>query len=248
MPNTQDVLKGCTVEGNIVKLPNEQLDRNTYTDVAKQLNLIGGTWKGGKIAGFVFQEDPTQLLAQISGGEKRNLKKEFQFFGTPAALADRLVELANPSEKDAILEPSAGQGAIIHAINRYLSIEPDEIFCYELMPLNVTFLGKIGNVSMLGEDFLKHDSNNKFDVIIANPPFTKNQDIDHIRHMFACLKESGTLVTVCSPHYRRTSGKKETEFKNWLQQLGAEIIDVPAGTFKESGTSIATVIIKIHKR
>ena len=88
------ILKDCTVDGNVVKLPNIKLDRKEYLEVKKALELIGGKWKGGKVAGFVFASDPTDLLNQIANGEKRNLKKEFQFFATPEKLAAYLVELA----------------------------------------------------------------------------------------------------------------------------------------------------------
>lgn len=105
---TEEVLQQCTVEGTVVKLPATQLEREVYMDVAKSLNLIGGKWKGGKIAGFVFPSDPTELLEQIANGQKRNLKKEFQFFGTPEKLADDLVIEAQIEPFHSILEPSAG--------------------------------------------------------------------------------------------------------------------------------------------
>jgi hypothetical protein len=63
-----DVLKKCIVDGNVIRLPEGQLNRKLYQDVAKALELIGGKWKGGKVFGFVFQSDPTELLAQIAGG------------------------------------------------------------------------------------------------------------------------------------------------------------------------------------
>ena len=91
MTTKEEVLQNCTVEGTTVKLPNVQLDRKLYQEVAKALELIGGKWKGGKVFGFVFATDPTDLLDQIANGEKRNLKKEFQFFATPEKLADELV-------------------------------------------------------------------------------------------------------------------------------------------------------------
>lgn len=75
----EEVLQQCTIEGLIVKLPPTQLERKLYTDVAKSLELIGGKWKGGKVAGFVFAVDPTDLLEQITNGEKRNLKKNINF-------------------------------------------------------------------------------------------------------------------------------------------------------------------------
>jgi hypothetical protein len=79
MTTKEDILSKCTVDGNIVKLPEDQLERKLYLEVAKSLNLIGGKWKGGKVQGFVFLTDPTELLSEIANGGDRNLKKEFQF-------------------------------------------------------------------------------------------------------------------------------------------------------------------------
>jgi hypothetical protein len=42
----EEVLQNCTVEGTVVKLPEGQLDRKLYQEVAKALELIGGKWKG----------------------------------------------------------------------------------------------------------------------------------------------------------------------------------------------------------
>jgi len=240
----QKILKQCTVEGNVVKLPQQQLDRKLYLEVAKALQLIGGKWKGGKIAGFVFPNDPTELLAQIANGEKRNLKKEFQFFATPDSLADNLVEMADILRGHTILEPSAGQGAIIDSINRKYPGYP--VAYFELMEINQTFLRKNPTANFLGSDFLKC-SDIKFDRIIANPPFTKNQDIDHIRHMFSCLNRYGILVSIASKHWKISNNKKEKAFAKWLNDLEAEIIEIDSGTFKESGTMIEALIIKIKK-
>ena len=38
---TKEVLQQCTVEGNVIKLPNIQLNREEYLKVKKQLELIG---------------------------------------------------------------------------------------------------------------------------------------------------------------------------------------------------------------
>lgn len=239
-----EVLKQCAIEGTVVKLPNIQLDRKDYEAVKKKLELIGGKWKGGKVAGFVFQEDPTDLLQQVANGEDRNLKKEFQFFATPAPLAKRLVEMADPASYDSILEPSAGQGAIVNAIINHCS--PDRVYCYELMPLNQQFLVKIPQVEIIGKDFLEH-CGKRFDRIIANPPFAKNQDIDHIRHMYKHLNDGGRLVSVASRHWQLSSNKKESDFRDWLSNIGATVIELEGGEFKESGTNIVACIIQIDK-
>lgn len=244
MITKEDVLQKCVVNGNIVKLPDIQLDRKLYLDVAKSLELIGGKWKGSKVAGFVFLDDPTNLLAEIANGEKRNLKKEFQFFATPDNLADELVYLADLKQHDTILEPSAGQGAIIKAINKVCDCIPD---CYELMSLNVTILNKSElKFNLIGTDFLKHE-NKLYTKIIANPPFTKNQDIDHLREMYECLSRDGRIVCIVSESWVKGTQKKQIEFKQWLEEVNAEILDIEKGTFKESGTTVGGKIIIINK-
>ena len=240
----EQVLQDCTVEGNVVKLPNIQLDRKDYQEVAKALELIGGKWKGGKIMGFVFVTDPTELLAQIANGEKRNLKKEFQFFATPEKLADELVYLADLKQHDTILEPSAGQGAIIKAINKVVDVVPD---CFELMDVNTLILKKSGlSFNLIGEDFLKNEGKT-YSKIIANPPFTKNQDIDHLKEMYNCLSRGGKLVCITSESWVNGSQKKQVDFKNWLEKEKAEIIDIEKGSFKESGTAVGGKIIVLEK-
>ena len=131
MKTTQEVFDQCKIEGNNVYLP-QQLDKKLYVQVNKALVGIGGKWNRKEKA-HVFPSDPSELLGRVQNGETINLKKEFQFFETPDELADRLVALAfDPGyQLGAILEPSAGQGAIIDAIHRR---DPDiKVWCFELM-------------------------------------------------------------------------------------------------------------------
>lgn len=248
-----DILKDCVVEeGWVVKLPNIQLDRKTYLDVKKKLELIGGKWKSGKTQGFIFNEDPTDLLEEISNGGNRNLKKEYQFFATPDNIADWLVELANINEGDKILEPSAGQGAIVDAILRsnanFKSVDLIEAMStnQKILIKKYDHINKVHIASPEGDDFLNFNDST-YDKIIANPPFSKNQDIDHVNHMYNCLKVGGRLVSVMSKHWQISNNRKENEFRGWLENVNAEIINIEAGAFKVSGTMIGTTIVIINK-
>jgi hypothetical protein len=244
MKTKEQVLQNCTVEGTVIKLPNTQLDRKLYQEVAKALELIGGKWKVGKVLGFVFSTDPTDLLDQIANGEKRNLKKEFQFFATPEKLADELVYLADLKQSDTVLEPSAGQGAIIKAINKVCDVVPD---CFELMDINTLILNKSGLCfNLIGDDFFKHNGKT-YSKIIANPPFTKNQDIDHLKEMYECLSRGGRLVCITSESWVNGNQKKQVEFKKWLNEVESEVIDIEKGSFKESGTMVGGKIVIINK-
>ncbi len=244
-----DVLKECTVEGNNVKLPEGQLDRKLYVKVAKKLELIGGKWKGRPVFAFQFPSDPTELLEQIANGEARNLKKEYQYFATPADLADVLCDLAElefPEDKEpAILEPSAGQGAIVEAINRAYPEKP--VCCYEAMPTNVTILRKNIDVIFLGEDFLQCNHKDKYDRVIANPPFSKNQDIDHVYKMYEVCKPGGIIVTITGEHWTFAQENKCNEFRFWLEGKDHDNYDIPRETFKESRTMVGGRILVIRK-
>lgn len=245
MNTLNEVLSNCTVHGTTVKIPTVQLDRKLYEQTAKALKNIGGKWQGGKTYGFVFTSDPTPLLAKLQDGQKVNLKKDYQFYPTPPALADRLVEYANLFSSHTVLEPSAGNGAIIAAIQR---IYPNKsIDAYELMPQNQIILRQNPNINLLGDDFLESPQDKLYDRIIANPPFANNQDIEHLYAMYDRLKPNGRLVCIVSMHGLIDKNKKETQFQRWLATHHAEVEQLPQGIFKSSGTMVSTAIVTVVK-
>lgn len=243
--NTKEILGLCKVEDNKVYLPDIQLDRKQYLDIKKELTSLGGSWKGGKINAFVFNFDPQLLLDKLLNSNKTNIKKTIQFFPTPSHIVDLMLEQIELADDFSILEPSAGQGAIISEIIKQV---PNAIIDYcEIEPINVEILkNKFNNINMVGDDFLKLDNTKLYDRIIANPPFAKSQDIIHIRKMFDLLNKNGVLVSVCSTSwFKYKTDKKSTEFKKWLETQDHEIINISSGEFKESGTMIETMILKI---
>jgi len=114
----------------------------------------------------VFNESPLEILDEILlTGEYTDQKKEYQFFETPENIALQLIEMANIQDGETVLEPSAGKGAIAKHI---------KCDCVELNEENRSYL--IANkFNLVGKDFLEF--NQKYDVIIGNPPFSKQQDI-----------------------------------------------------------------------
>ena len=150
-----------------------------------------------------------------------------------------------------IMEPSAGRGAIIRAIQRKIGAGTLNIYAAELMDDNRKILAeRFPQVQLCGiADVLEYNGTGlmSFDRIIANPPFTKNQDILHIFKMYELLSTGGRLVSIASTHWEQSTNKKETIFRMWLDELGAQQYFVPQGEFKSSGTMVASNIIVINK-
>ena len=246
----KEILKQSTIENQVLKLPDIKLERKQYLDVKKSLDLIGGKWKGGKVQGFIFPEDPTKLVKEIIKDNQPNLKKEYQFFSTPDHVAHILMSFADITniKTISILEPSAGQGAIVDAIYRvYPAVK---VYAYEAMDVNRKILKtkyKDKNFKLLGNDFL--ECKKKFDLIIANPPFTKNQDINHIKHMYICLNDGGRIISIASNHWRESNNKKETQFKKWLDDLDSKVAaELNNEEFKSSGTLTSSCVLVIDKK
>src|SRR5258706_472769 len=110
-PAALDVLQRVQIDGPHVRLP-QQLARPLYLEVNKILEAIGGAWNRCARA-HVFTVDPSDALEQIVvDGAFVDVKKELNFFETPARLARDLVALAAISPGHRVLEPSAGRGRI----------------------------------------------------------------------------------------------------------------------------------------
>lgn len=243
--SVEEILKHCTLENNVLKLPQVQFNKKSYAEAKKWIEEAGGTWQGGKVQGFIFPFNPERVFSILQSGQRYNLQQEYQFFETPPGVADWLVMLAGGiHEDDTVLEPSAGRGALIKAIHR--ACPSVMVECYELMPENREFLHALDNVILLDEDFTK-DSVGSYTKIIANPPFANNQDIEHVILMYERLERGGTLAAITSPHWKFASERKCVAFREWLEEVHGQVYEIGSGEFKESGTGISTLAIVIKK-
>ena len=243
--SVQDVINACSVERNKVRLPQIPLNKSVYAGVKKHLINGGGSWVGGKTQAFVFPFNPERVMSELKTGHYVNLQQDYQFFETPDDLADRIVALSSVKESDNILEPSAGRGAIIRAIHRVcptLFVE-----CFELMPENREILLKLTGVDLIGFDFIKEHKVKKYDKIIANPPFSNNQDMDHVRLMYDCLAEGGRLVSITGLSHAFREDRKAAAFREWLTLVKAKEFPIEKGAFKDNGTAIVSNILVIDK-
>lgn len=237
----ETIIKQGQLIDNIYYLPNIELDRKEYLKLADHLKFLGGKWNRAK-KGFIFDRD-IETIDELLGDNSKK-KKELQFFETPEKLANELVALADIDNYTSVLEPSAGRGRIIEAIHRkYPSLMVN--YC-EINETNRGYLKILSGAYKLDNDFLKLKGG-LHNRIIANPPFSKNQDIEHIMKMYDHLDNGGIMVSIASTHWQFSNNKKETEFRAFLKYTKAEIIKLEENTFQESGTKVKAVIIRILK-
>lgn len=221
---------------NIIALlqPNEKrmsipqtfkFSKKEYTDLKKEILKAGGKYKKN---GFDFDEDAEKVYDRIITGKDYNLKKKFQFFATPDTLAKELCEMTfDPmlNRRVNILEPSAGQGAIIDSILQWfndeaVNISMNSLTAIEFMDKNYKYLEENYNtdeagMDLLKMDFLKYDEYiNYFDYVIANPPFTGGQDIEHFYKMYEVCKPGGIVTSIMSTSWLYNSGKKFQKFRD----------------------------------
>lgn len=225
-----NVLANSRIDGNKLFLPEGQLDRKLYVSVNKVLTAIKGKWNRGAAA-HIFNKSPNDIIEEILlTGEYVDQKKEYQFFETPIHLAEQLVEMAGIRDGETTCEPSAGKA-------RIAAFMPG-CDCVELNPENRDHLVSKG-FNLVGADFMEFEGG--YDVIVANPPFSKQQDIDHINKMIDMAKRK--VVSVASASVLFRDNKKTVAFRERISELGGTIDPLPDNTFLESGTAVKTCVV-----
>lgn len=236
------VLDASTCEGNALRLPCGRLDRSLYIAVNKAIEALGGKWN--KRAGaHIFAEFPADAISDaISSGSVEDRKQVYQFFETPQAIADRIAVQAEIRNEHSVLEPSAGRGRIVDAIRRQASAR---VTAVELDPKHCDFLRERKTCSVHECDFLSFDEHT-FDRIVANPPFSGQQDVKHILHMYDLLNAGGILVSIGSASITFRNDRKTKELRELISRCGS-IEELPPLSFRESGTNVSTCIVTLRK-
>ena len=244
------VLSTLDIDGNNVTI-TAQLDRKLYLAVNKVLERIGGKWNK-KVKAHVFDADPTDRLNNvIESGELDPLVKT-GYFPTPAGIVDQMIELADLERGHLILEPSAGQGHIADMICDVLNLRVVEIMVCETLPENSYILEEKGYVNE-GEFFEFAEECKRtgieFDRILMNPPFAPPQqsDIDHVTTAYNLLAPGGILVAIMSSGATFRENKKTTEFRGNIMANCTYLEHLPNGAFKESGTMVNTILLRLER-
>ena len=183
------------------------------------------------------------------------------FYPTPKALVERMIKKiqGNPGK---ILEPSAGKGDIIEGLRNGFYLEEDDseygkttrygyrksfdhadINAIEKDPdLQATLRGK--GIKILDTDFLGFCGPDKFDLIIANPPFDHGEK--HLLKAIDILYRGQIIFLLNAETIRNPHTRSRQELVKKLTELNAEVEFIEGG-FKnaERKTSVDVALVNI---
>ena len=175
-------------------------DSELHKTLKEYLQYRGGAPKVDKI-----KQMEMALVGQKTGVD---------FFPTPKARVKEIVDRAGIEKGMKVLEPGAGTGNLAEEMRN----QGADVDVAEISSAHREILEAKG-FNVVEHDFmdLKEGS---YDRIVMNPPFSKNMDIEHVRHAYDLLKPGGKLVSIMGEGAFFRSGKTETAFREWLDEVG----------------------------
>lgn len=170
------------------------------------------------------------------------------YFPTVGDAQQRVIDAAEIEPYHHVLEPSAGSGELALAVQAQLSDEAGGLLAvFEIRPALCEVLQLRGFDARPTDMLELRPGAMRYDRIVMNPPFENLQDVAHVVHAYKFLKPGGRLVAIMSPAaFQRDTAKCEG-FRDWLRLVGGTAEDMPEGSFKASGTSVATKLVVIDK-
>ena len=213
-------------------------------------------------------------------------KKAGEFY-TPAAVSETLARLMAPKPGDRICDPACGSGSLLIRTAKQIGSDDFSLYGQEmngstwaLCKMNM-FLHNVDSARIEWEDtirqpqFVEDDALTKFDVVIANPPFSLDKwgqeiaaedrygrfrrgippkskgDWAFISHMLATAVEGKGRVGVVVPHGVLFRGGQEGKIRESVieENLLDAVIGLPSNLFFGTGIPAALMIFdKARKR
>jgi len=235
----------ASVDGNVIKLNTGQLPRDVYAKVDRVLRMMGGKWTK-KLGGHLYSEDPTEAFETMLLTGKIDKADNFGAFFTPAVLADEVIALADLEPGMTVLEPSAGAGALLTRAAAIVGLE--NCVAVELQASLAEDLRQNGFEVITG-DFTSRPQWHRdqyVDRVLMNPPFARQLDLAHVMHAYSMLAPGGRLVSIMASSVTFRTNQKTEAFRALVSEVGS-MKSNPEGSFKESGTSVNTVIVVLNK-
>jgi hypothetical protein len=150
-----------------------------------------------------------------------------------------------------VLEPHAGKGDIVEALRsryEYRHCGTPDICAIEIDPdLQATLRGK--SIKLIDTNFLAYSAHDKFDLIIANPPFEDGDK--HLLKAIDMLFRGQIIFLLNAETLRNPFSNSRKLLVRKLEELGAEIEYIPnafVAAERKTLVEVALVNIKIDRK
>lgn len=217
-------------------------------------NVLALKAQAGKGQGDLDKDEIMRLTALGQQQPTHTVRSEdqiqYQQFSTPLPLARLLWEAACAQPGDTILEPSAGTGKIA----TFPARENFNLTLNEIDPLRIELLKMLFPTAQISN----HDAaeinafmTSKFDIILMNPPFArdqgrydKNTALRHLISACHCLNDGGRLVAIMPPNFIETSDEIAA-FNKLVRNIKIRSLGTFENSFAKHGTGITTKMVVI---
>jgi SAM-dependent methyltransferase len=224
---------------------------------------------------------PDAVSADPRGDDLRSksgeLSTDLAFYPTSAEVAKVVVDRAAVCPGDRVLEPSAGDGALVRALlQRGAAVEAIEVDSNRAKAVEALHNEHIVGVKrawspavrdyvdvhdgppwdrlrVVCANFLQVPAVAEFDAVVMNPPFHGTHWMQHVRHAFDFLRPGGQLVTILPIGAELNESPPYARFRAWAQPFasgryaGGMFSDLPPESFAHCGVRTNTVILKLQK-
>lgn len=178
--------------------------------------------------------------------------RDLQFYGTPAAVVDEVLRHAYAKSGLRVLEPSAGEGAIVAPLlAKGMLVDAVEIHPSRAIKLR-EMQAPYGQLRVFNANFLTFKAAPTYDLVVMNPPFSGTHWMDHVRKAFDLLAPGGQLLAILPASAEVNETAKHLAFRRWAEKVNSDrygrlFRDLPPESFAETGTRVQTVILELRK-
>jgi adenine-specific DNA-methyltransferase len=171
-------------------------------------------WQQRLLEAFTFELSRDPSVATVESSRLETLYEEYapygfrkvrgQFF-TPPPIALFMVEWALAKSPGVLLDPGLGTGVFLRAaisVSQKLGITQPTMVGYEtdrtLLQICKDVINALGagDAHLLEQDFLTTEINDRFDAVVANPPYIRHHEMEYTEDIFQWFdKECGFRVS-----------------------------------------------------
>lgn len=200
------------------------------------------------------------------------LSRDLAFYPTPVEAGQALLSEVYFGENSRVLEPSAGDGALVRQILNWACErggrwgEPERtdraasVTAIEVHPERVQTLRSImdNRLRVAQGNFLAMEpprdlAAHGYSHVIMNPPFYGTHWMEHVRHALSFLAPGGVLRAILPASAQISESAQHEKFREWARQhtrYNSEhrmFCDLPPESFASVGTRINTVVLTLYK-